>query len=108
VPHLFGTISSRAKKHTFSEALTDLRWVADIGGALTVIVLNEYLGLRNLLTEVVLSQKLRILTFGNSHQQGNIQLSEPMRLCLLELSNSIPGRGSGIARHQGSVSSSCG
>jgi hypothetical protein len=54
VPHLFGSISSRAKKRTVYEALTNGRWVTDIRGAHTVIVLAEYLNLWQLLTEVVL------------------------------------------------------
>jgi hypothetical protein len=45
VPHLFGSVSGRAKKRTVQEALTDMRWVADIRGALTVAVLTEYLDL---------------------------------------------------------------
>jgi hypothetical protein len=58
VPHLFGSIPSRAKKRTVSDALTDLRWVADIRGALTVAVLTEYLDLWGLLAEVVLQPEI--------------------------------------------------
>jgi hypothetical protein len=42
------------KKRTVSDALTYLRWVADIRGTLTVAVSTEYLDLWDLLTEVVL------------------------------------------------------
>jgi len=41
VPHLFGAISSRPKRRTVHEAMTDRRWVSDIRGALTVNVLIE-------------------------------------------------------------------
>jgi hypothetical protein len=54
VPHLFHTISRRAKKRTVFDALTDMRWVSDIRGALTVAVLDEYLELWDMLSEVVL------------------------------------------------------
>lgn len=54
VPHLFGTTSNRAKKRTVHEALTNLRWVSDIRGALSVEVLAEYLGLWDLMSDVVL------------------------------------------------------
>jgi hypothetical protein len=58
VPHLFGSISSRAKKRTISDALTDLRWVADIRGTLTVTVFTEYLDLWDSLAEVVLQPEI--------------------------------------------------
>jgi hypothetical protein len=58
VPHLFGPSPSRGKKQTVSDALTDLRWVADIRGALTVAVLTEYLDLWDLLAEVVLQPEI--------------------------------------------------
>ncbi|CAO2038521.1 unnamed protein product [Urochloa humidicola] len=45
VPHLFGAIPTRARKRTVHEALTDMRWVTDIKGALTLNVLWEYFGL---------------------------------------------------------------
>jgi hypothetical protein len=55
VPHLFSSISNRARKRTVFEALTEGRWVADIrGSALTVVVLIEYLDLWDLLIEVEL------------------------------------------------------
>ncbi|XP_012704012.1 uncharacterized protein LOC105915054 [Setaria italica] len=61
VPHLFGTVSKRAKKRTVYEALTEMRWIADIRGALTVAVLSEYLGLWDLLSEVVLQPEVEDL-----------------------------------------------
>jgi hypothetical protein len=54
VPHLFNAISRRAKKRTVFDALTDMLWVSDIRGALTVAVLDEYLELWHMLSEVVL------------------------------------------------------
>jgi hypothetical protein len=54
VPHLFSVISGRTKKRTVFDGLTDMRWVSDIRGALTVPVLAEYLELWDLLTEVAL------------------------------------------------------
>jgi hypothetical protein len=58
VPHLFGSISRGAKKRTISDALTDLRWVADIRGTLTVTVFTEYLDLWDSLAEVVLQPEI--------------------------------------------------
>jgi hypothetical protein len=58
VPHLFGSVSGRAKKRTVHEALTDMRWVADIRGFLTVAVLTEYLDLWEILAEVVLQPEV--------------------------------------------------
>ena len=58
VPHLFEAISSRAKRRTVHEAMTDRRWVSDIRGALTVNVLIEYLGLWDLLLNVELQPEL--------------------------------------------------
>ncbi|XP_022684049.1 uncharacterized protein LOC111257920 [Setaria italica] len=58
VPHLFGSISNRAKKRTVHEALTDRRWVTDIRGALTLDVLVEYLGLWDLLSERALQPEV--------------------------------------------------
>ena len=58
VPHLFGAISSRAKRRTVHEAMTDRRWVSDIRGALTGNVLIEYLGLWDLLLDVELQPEL--------------------------------------------------
>ena len=54
VPNLFGAISSRAKKRTVHDALTERRWVSDIRGALSLAVLTEYLALWDLLSNVVL------------------------------------------------------
>jgi hypothetical protein len=50
VPHLFSIISGRTKKRTVFDGLTDMRWVSDIRGALTVPVLAEYLELWDLLS----------------------------------------------------------
>jgi hypothetical protein len=58
VPHLFGSVWGRAKKRTVFEALTKLRWVADIRGALTLAVLSEYFALRDLLSDVVLQPEV--------------------------------------------------
>jgi len=58
VPHLFGTISNRARKRTVHEAMTERRWISDIRGALTVVVLAEYLWLWDLLSEVVLQPEI--------------------------------------------------
>jgi len=54
VPNLFGAISSRARKRTVHDALTDQRWVSDIRGALSLAVLREYLGLWDLLSNIML------------------------------------------------------
>src|SRR6185369_4503963 len=54
VPNLFGAISSRARKRTVQDALTDQRWVRDIRGALSLAVLREYLALWDLLSNFVL------------------------------------------------------
>jgi len=55
VPHLFGAIPNLVKRRrTVYEALINMRWVADIKGALTLDVLAEYLGLWDLLAERVL------------------------------------------------------
>lgn len=54
VAHLFGAGLSRARKRIVHEALTDLRCVADISGALTMPILIVYLYLLYLLIEVVL------------------------------------------------------
>ena len=57
VPHLFGSVSGQAKKRKVHEALTYMRWVADIR-ALIVSVLTEYLDLWELLAKVVLQQEV--------------------------------------------------
>ena len=57
-PLLFNSVSSRAKKRTVYDALTDGRWVADIRGARTVGVLTEFLDLWDLLAEVVLQPEV--------------------------------------------------
>lgn len=54
VPHLFGLLSSWAKKRTVYEALTDGRWVSDLRGAHSVAFLTEYFNLWELLANVVL------------------------------------------------------
>ena len=42
-PHLFNTISSRvAQKRTVAEALVQRRWIRDIQGRLTILVLRDY------------------------------------------------------------------
>ena len=51
-------MAARAKKRIVHEALTDMKWVADIRGALTVAVLTEYLDLWDLLAEVVLQPEV--------------------------------------------------
>jgi hypothetical protein len=59
VPHLFATISSRARKRTVFEAIAVRRWISDIRGALTLDVLDEYLGLWDILSEAVLQPDTR-------------------------------------------------
>jgi len=51
---LFGAISSRARKQTVQDALTYQRWVRNIRGALSLAVLREFLGLWDLLSNIVL------------------------------------------------------
>ena len=72
VPHLFGAIPNLVKRRrTVYEALTNMRWVADIKGALTLDVLVEYLGLWDLLAERVLQPDVEdshILKFSASGQ----------------------------------------
>lgn len=58
MPHLFGTVNSRAKKRTVHEAITGRKWISDIRGALTVEVLTEYLGLWDILSDVMLQPEL--------------------------------------------------
>ena len=58
VPHFFGTISNRARKRSVHEAMTEMRWISDIRGALTVDVLAEYLVLWDLLSDVVLQPEI--------------------------------------------------
>jgi len=58
VAHLFGTISNRARKRSVHEAMTEMRWISDIRGALTVDVLAEYLVLWDLLSDVVLQPEI--------------------------------------------------
>jgi hypothetical protein len=54
VPNLYGSVPNRARKRTVFEAMTELRWVRHIRGAITVAVLAEYFRLWDLLSEVVL------------------------------------------------------
>jgi hypothetical protein len=42
VPNLYGSVPNRARKRTVFEAMTELRWVRHIRGAITVAVLAEY------------------------------------------------------------------
>jgi len=58
MPHLFGTINSRAKKRTVHKAITGRKWIFDIRGALTVEVLTQYLGLWDIPAEVMLQPEL--------------------------------------------------
>jgi hypothetical protein len=59
VPHLFGAIAGRAKKRTVLDAVTDMRWVSDMKGALTVDVLAEYLGVWNMISQLVLQPEVQ-------------------------------------------------
>jgi hypothetical protein len=61
VPHLFGVFSVRERKKTVYDALTDRSWVFDIGGALTMVVLEEFLALWDLLSEVMLQPEVEDL-----------------------------------------------
>jgi hypothetical protein len=58
LPHLFRAVSNRAKKRTVFEAPTEMRWISDIRGALTVAVLTEYLGLWDFLSDFVLQPEV--------------------------------------------------
>ena len=58
VPYLFGIISSRARKRSVHEAITEMRWISDIRGALTIDVLAEYLALEDLISDVVLQSEI--------------------------------------------------
>lgn len=53
--HVFSLVSKRKlKTRTVIEALTDHSWISDIQGALTVVVIMEFLKLWDLLSEVAL------------------------------------------------------
>jgi hypothetical protein len=58
---LFGVVSIRARKKTVYDALTDRCWVSDIREALTVVVLEEFLALWDLLSEVMLQPEVEDL-----------------------------------------------
>jgi hypothetical protein len=58
-PQVFATVPKmRISKRTVHEALTDHSWVMDIYGALTFGVINEFLSLWYLLSEVVLQPRI--------------------------------------------------
>ena len=42
VPTLFGSVNNKTRKKTVYEAITEMKWVQDIRGAITVPVLTEY------------------------------------------------------------------
>jgi hypothetical protein len=108
VPHLFSIISGRTKKRTVFDGLTDMLWVSDIRGALTVPVLAEYLELWDLLTEVVLQPNVadtHIWRFAASGQYSAKSAYEAMSLWP---SISSLGSGSGKAGHLASANFSYG
>ena len=96
VPHLFEAISVRARKRTVLEAVSDLRWVSDIRGALTVNVLAEFLGVWNLIAHLVLQPEVEDI---------HIWRFSP---CSLEQFILDHGKGYGKLGPQASVNSSCG
>lgn len=58
-PQVLATVSKRRiNQRKVQEALTDNAWARDIQGALTVGVINEYLALWNLISEVVLQPEV--------------------------------------------------
>ncbi|WVZ85337.1 hypothetical protein U9M48_032277 [Paspalum notatum var. saurae] len=57
-PNLFGSITNKAKRRTVFEAATDLRWVQDIRGAITVPVLAEFFKIWDLLSNLVLQPEI--------------------------------------------------
>jgi len=108
VPNLFGAISSRARKRTVQDALTDHRWVRDIRGALSLAVLREYLAFGTSSQTLCCTQILRILMCGNSPPQGSIQQNLPMSPCSLEPLLSGLGKEFGKVGPQINANSSCG
>jgi hypothetical protein len=58
VPHLYGAVSKRAKKISVFDAVTNMRWVSNIRGALKVNVLAEYLGVWDLVSHLVLQSEV--------------------------------------------------
>jgi hypothetical protein len=104
VPHLFGAITGREKERTVFDAVTDMRWVSDIRGALTVDVLAEYLGVRDRCYNL----RYRTRTFGASLPLENIQQNLHMRPCSSDPLNSILGTEYGKPRPQASAIFLCG
>ena len=96
VPHLFEAIFVRARKRIVREAVSDLRWVSDIWGALTVNVLAEFLGVWNLIAHLVLQPEVEDI---------HIWRFSP---CSLEQFILDHGKGYGKLGPQASVNSSCG
>jgi hypothetical protein len=81
VRNLFGGLSSRAKKRTMFDATTDLRWVGDIRGALTVTVWAGYLGVWDLTSLLVLQPEVEdshIWRFSASGQYSSKSAYEAM------------------------------
>jgi hypothetical protein len=54
VPHIYGVVSKRAKMISVFDVATNMRWVSDIRGVLTVNVFVEYLGVWDLVSHLVL------------------------------------------------------
>ena len=108
VAHLFGTISNRARKRSVHEAMTEMRWISDIRGALTVDVLAEYLALWDLLSDVVLQPEIEdthIWQFSASGRHSAKSAYEAMFIGAIQFDH---GKGSGKVGPQVNVNSSCG
>ena len=54
----FGSVNNKARKRTVYEALTEMKWVQDIRGAITVPVLTEILKLWDLLLDLTLQPEV--------------------------------------------------
>jgi hypothetical protein len=83
VPTLFGSVNNKARKRIVYEALTKMKWVQDIWGAIIIPVLIEFLKFWDLLLDLTLQPKADDAQYNNSLVQDCTLLNLHMRDFLL-------------------------
>ena len=83
MPTLFGSVNNKARKRIVYEALTKMKWVQDIWGAIIIPVLIEFLKFWDLLLDLTLQPKADDAQYNNSLVQDCTLLNLHMRDFLL-------------------------
>jgi hypothetical protein len=108
VPHLFGAIPITTKKRTVLDVVSDMRWVSDIKGAFTVDVLAEYLGVWDMISQLVLQPEVQNTHIWCFSASGKYSAKSAYEACSSDTFNSTLGKGFGKAGPRASVNFSYG